>query len=138
MPSDEARLAAAFSVPAVIVDALVGYSLSGSPRGGTARLIEMANASGKPIVALDVPSGVSAADGRTYEPAIRATATLTLALPKTALGGDDARALSGDLYLADISVPPALYRRLGLEVAPLFASGRPLLLVWKSAGWVTG
>ena len=77
-PSDEARLAAAFSAHGVIVDALLGYSLSGSPRGGAARLIEMANASGKPIVALDVPSGVSATDGRVYEPAIRATATATV------------------------------------------------------------
>ena len=136
-PSDEARLAA-FSVPTVIVDALLGYSLSGSPRGGAARLIEMANASGKQIVALDVPSGVSATDGRVYEPAMRAMATVTLALPKTALGSEEARALSGDLYLADISVPLGLYRRLGLELAPLFANGSPIPLIWTADGWVTG
>jgi len=137
-PSDETRLVAAFGVPTVIVDALLGYSLSGAPRGGAAHLIELANASGNQIVALDVPSGVSATDGRVHEPAIRATATVTLALPKTALGSDEARALSGDLYLGDISVPPGLYRRLGLELAPLFANGSPVPLIWTADGWVTG
>lgn len=136
-PSDDARLAAAFRVPTVIVDALLGYSLSGAPRGSAARLIEEANTSGKPIVALDVASGISATEGLVYEPSIRATATLTLALPKTALATDEARARSGDLYLADISVPPALYRRLGLEVVPLFADGSPIPLAWTAAGWIT-
>jgi NAD(P)H-hydrate epimerase len=46
---------------------------------------------------------------------------LTLALPKTGLLTPKARACVGDLYLADISVPPELYRRLGWDVGPLFA-----------------
>lgn len=135
---DQERLAAAFGDATVIVDALLGYSLSGAPRGSAARLIEQANASGKAIVALDVPSGVSVSDGCVYEPSIRAAATLTLALPKTALAAAEARARSGDLYLADISVPPGLYRRLGLDVAPLFADGSPIRLAWTPSGWVTG
>jgi len=122
----------------VIVDALIGYSLSGAPRGSAAVLIEKANASGGPIVSLDVPSGLDAGSGRIYEPSIRATATLTLALPKTGLGTQEARGRVGDLYLGDLSVPPGLYRRLGLDVAPLFAESGTVPLVWTAGGWVTG
>jgi NAD(P)H-hydrate repair Nnr-like enzyme with NAD(P)H-hydrate epimerase domain len=50
-------------------------------------------------------------------PCVRATATLTLALPKTGLAGASE---TGELFLADISVPPAVYARLGLTVPPLF------------------
>ncbi|MCH7698045.1 MAG: hypothetical protein IH865_03790 [Chloroflexi bacterium] len=70
-------------------------------------MIELANASGRPIVSLDVPSGVDAGSGRVYEPSIKAAATLTLALPKTGLGASDVRERLGDLYLGDLSVPPA-------------------------------
>ena len=46
----------------------------------------------------------------------RATATLTLALPKAGLLAPQARPYVGDLYLADIGVPAELYQQLGLEV----------------------
>jgi len=69
----------------LIVDALIGYGLSGNPRGAVAEWIERANASGRPIVALDTPSGLNATTGQPGSPCIRATATLTLALPKTGL-----------------------------------------------------
>ena len=76
-----------------------------------------------PILALDVPSGFDATTGVAFDPAIRATATMTLALPKQGLRAKDASAHVGELYLADISVPPALYGRapLGLRVQTLFA-----------------
>ena len=47
---------------------------------------------------------------------------LTLALPKTGLKSDEARRHVGDLYLADISVPPELYSRpsLGIDAGPIF------------------
>ena len=74
-----------------------------------------------PILSLDTPSGLDTTSGTPGSPCIRATATLTLALPKTGLLTPEARAFVGDLYLADISVPPELYRRLGLDIGPLFA-----------------
>lgn len=135
---DKERLEELLGSADVIVDALIGYSLSGAPRGLAAVLIEKANASGRPIVSLDVASGLDAGSGRVHEPSIRATATLTLALPKTGLGTDEARGRVGDLYLGDLSVPPGLYRRLGLDVAPLFAESSPVPLVWTADGWVTG
>ena len=56
-----------------------------------------------------------------FTPHIRAAATMTLALPKNGLVVEPGRSACGDLYLADISVPPALYSHLGLDVPALFA-----------------
>jgi NAD(P)H-hydrate epimerase len=102
---------------ALIVDALIGYSLRGDPSGRAAELIDWANAQASAILALDNPSGLDVTTGRAGTPCIRATATLTLALPKTGLAGAGE---TGELFLADISVPPAVYRRLGLTVSPIF------------------
>ena len=129
------RIAADFAAADLIVDALIGYSLAGAPRGSAADLIEAANASGKSVVALDVPSGVDAGSGAVYEPSIRVAATMTLALPKTGLGAPAVRERLGDLYLADISVPPALYARLGLDVEPLFGGSGLVRLEPAAAGW---
>ncbi len=126
-----------FAEADLIIDALIGYSLSGVPRGQAASLIKLANASGRPVVSLDVPSGVDAGSGRVHEPSIKAAATLTLALPKTGLAASEVRDRLGDLYLGDLSVPPSLYRRLGLEVEPLFAEDVVVLLQWADGGWIS-
>ncbi|NNF58998.1 MAG: NAD(P)H-hydrate epimerase [Rhodothermaceae bacterium] len=105
----------------LILDGLIGYSLSGAPRGVAADLIRWANAQTSPVLALDVPSGLDATTGEAYDPSIRAATTLTLALPKPALTA--ATEQVGELFLADISVPPTLYSRppLAMEIGPLFA-----------------
>jgi NAD(P)H-hydrate epimerase len=107
----------------VVLDGLIGYSLRGAPQGAAAELIRWANSQGAPILSLDVPSGVEASTGTVFHPAIRATATMTLALPKKGLDGPAMGSHVGELYLADISVPPALYARapLHMRVEPLFA-----------------
>jgi NAD(P)H-hydrate epimerase len=105
----------------MILDALIGYGLTGDPRGPVAEWINRANAAHRPILSLDTPSGLDTTTGIPGHPCIRASATLTLALPKTGLLALSARPLVGDLYLADIGVPPELYRRLGLDLGPLFA-----------------
>jgi NAD(P)H-hydrate epimerase len=75
------------------------------------------------VLALDAPSGVDATTGSTFDPVVHATATMTLALPKEGLRVHSVRAQVGELYLADISVPPELYRRppLHLQVPALFS-----------------
>ncbi len=105
----------------LLVDAVIGYSLSGAPRGRAADLIRLCNRHGSPVLRLDTPSGLDATTGAVHEPAVRATATMTLALPKKGLFGGTAGAAVGELYLADIGVPPELYSRMGLSVGPLFA-----------------
>ncbi len=96
----------------VIVDGLIGYSLSGAPRGRHADLIGWANAQPASIVALDVPSGFDAATGQVSQPVIRAASTLTIALPKRGLTDPGNANYVGALYCADIGVPPELYRLL--------------------------
>ncbi len=115
---------AADAQPDLVLDGVIGYSLRGAPHGPAADLIGWANAAGAPILALDAPSGVDTTTGAVFEPAIRATATLTLALPKAGLRAPGVAAQVGELYLADISVPPELYAgpALNLTVGPIFAT----------------
>jgi NAD(P)H-hydrate epimerase len=134
IPAHQWRILRAMGVPGVaqsvarpagsdlIVDAIIGYGLRGEPRGSAVGWIAWANTTNCPILALDTPSGLDTTTGIPGIPCIRATATLTLALPKTGLLAPPARSVVGDLYLADISVPPALYRSLGLEIGPLFTN----------------
>jgi NAD(P)H-hydrate epimerase len=105
----------------LILDALIGYSLRGAPREPIASLIRAANAAGPPVLALDIPSGLDGDAGTAADPTIQAAATLTLALPKAGLVQPTAHAWLGELYVADISVPEAVYQRLGLRVGPIFA-----------------
>lgn len=86
-------------------------------------MIRWANQKDAPILALDVPSGVDATTGTAIYPTIKAVATMTLAMPKRCLRATGAEERVGELYLADLSVPPALYTgpRLGLEVGYIFA-----------------
>ncbi|HET9494611.1 MAG TPA: NAD(P)H-hydrate epimerase [Chloroflexia bacterium] len=123
----------------LVVDALIGYSLRGAPRKPASDFIIAANReadrSGTAILSLDIPSGLDGDNGHPCEPCIRASATVTLAWPKAGLLRPGARAHVGDLYLADIGVPAAVYRAVGAEPGELFSSG-PIVRVRVSAeGW---
>lgn len=104
----------------VVIDALVGYGLAGPRRGRVAELARWANGQPAPALALDGPSGLDLDSGAAAADTVRAAATMTLALPKPGLLKAPEM---GELYLADISVPPALYRQVGLEVPPVFERG---------------
>ncbi len=99
----------------LLIDGLMGYGLEGNPRDMVAVLIKDANTSGRPILALDVPSGMNATTGEAYDPCIKATSTLTLALPKTGFLARGASLYLGDLYLADISIPGKVYQSFGQQ-----------------------
>ena len=106
--------------PDLILDAIIGYSLSGPPRGVAADLIRWANKQTSPILSLDTPSGLDTTNGVVYEPTICAAATMTLALPKQGLLKPEVKPYVANLYLADISVPPELYLAMGIKVSGLF------------------
>ena len=108
----------------LLVDGVIGYSLRGAPRGTAAELISWSQRADVPVLALDVPSGIDATTGAAGEPAVEATATMTLALPKTGLAAIAAAASVGALYLADIGVPPEVYERIGVDLpdGPIFAA----------------
>jgi NAD(P)H-hydrate epimerase len=99
---------------ALVIDAVIGYSLEGAPHGPAGEAIDWAGLQPAPILSLDVPSGVDATTGLAAGAFIRAATTLTLALPKTGL---DAPA-AGRVVLADIGIPAEVYRLAGIDVPP--------------------
>jgi len=102
----------------LVLDALIGYSLRGAPCGAAKRLIDLANESSLPVISLDLPSGLNATTGDTPGSCVRATQTMSLALPKPGL----INPVCGELFLADIGIPPEVYHPLGLTFAPFFGS----------------
>ncbi len=104
----------------LIIDAVIGYSLSGAPRGRALEMIEWANNTTTPVLSLDVPSGLDASTGEAPGAVIEATHTMTLALPKYGL----CSAQAGELSLADIGIPVEVYRRLGRPEAGSVFNGR--------------
>ncbi|MDJ0925054.1 MAG: NAD(P)H-hydrate epimerase [Acidimicrobiia bacterium] len=119
-----------FATADLIVDGIIGYSLQGAPRGRAAELIQWANDAAAPVLSLDTPSGLDTTSGTLHTPSVQATATMTLALPKEGLRSADAVWNVGELYLADISVPPQVYASppLNLELGPIFAESDILRL----------
>lgn len=100
---------------ALVIDALIGYSLKGAPSGLTEELIQMVNEFSERTLALDIPSGFDSTGGETPGVAIKPHRTLTLALPKIGL-----REVPGELYVADIGIPPEVYIPLGISLKPFF------------------
>src|SRR2546422_1705330 len=97
----------------LLIDGLIGYGLEGNPRDRVAIMIKDANASGSPILALYLPSGMNGTTGEVYDPCIKATVTLTIALPKNGFLAPIASLSVGDLFLADISIPRGVYQSFG-------------------------
>jgi NAD(P)H-hydrate epimerase len=110
----------------VVLDAVIGYSLSGPPTGRAAELIEWAEGQGGPVLSLDNPSGVDVTTGQAHSPSVRADTTMTLALPKVGLLDSPS---VGNLFLADLSIGTGVYEHLGLTVAAdLFGPGQVVRL----------
>lgn len=101
----------------LVVDALVGYGLSGPLRPPAAEMLEGTTESADLTVSLDVPSGVDATTGERPGPAVSPDRTVTLALPKTGLD-----AVDGTLFLADIAIPTTVYDRLSIDYREPFGS----------------
>jgi len=89
----------------LVVDALLGTGSRGVPEGGLARAIEAINASGRPVVALDIPSGLSANAGPPAGAVIRAAMTLTFAGLKRGLVTSPGDELAGRVTVIPIGVP---------------------------------
>ena len=102
------RLRVSLRFADAIVDGILGTGTHGALRAPVLRLIEEINAAAKPVMAIDVPSGVEADTGRITAAAVRATRTLALGLPKVGhLLGAGANA-AGELLVDDIGIPHAL------------------------------
>lgn len=112
----------------LLIDALLGYGSKGNPREPMAAVIRRADASGIPILAVDLPSGLDATTGQPGDPSIVARATVTFGLPKTGLLDPKARSFVGELYLADISMPRRIYA--SISVGSELFSKESLVRIW--------
>lgn len=91
----------------LLVDALLGTGLSSTVTGRYAEIIESMNEANRPIVAVDLPSGLHADTGTVLGHAVRAALTVTFGLPKRGLYQNQGIDLSGDIDLVDIGIPPS-------------------------------
>jgi NAD(P)H-hydrate epimerase len=105
---DQTGLAKALADSDWIVDGLFGTGLSRPVEGLNRSLIEAMNGSGKPILALDVPSGMDADTGEPLGTVVRAIATATFAAAKLGLVARHAASCAGEIAVIDIGLPRCL------------------------------
>jgi NAD(P)H-hydrate repair Nnr-like enzyme with NAD(P)H-hydrate epimerase domain len=101
----------------LIIDGIFGFSLKGDPRPPADKIIEQILCSSVPVLSIDVPSGLDCETGRLMDPAVRATYTVTLGMPK--IGLDKCKDNVGKLYLGDVGIPQKAYQKLGIYT-PIF------------------
>jgi ADP-dependent NAD(P)H-hydrate dehydratase / NAD(P)H-hydrate epimerase len=104
-PVGGALPATLFQEATLIVDALLGTGVKSEVTGAFREVIELINASGRPVVAVDIPSGVDAGSGRVLGTAVRADLTVSFALAKLGNVLYPGSELSGRLVVADIGMP---------------------------------
>ena len=95
----------------LIVDGLLGTGLTGPAEGSMARAIRAINASGRPVVALDLPSGLSSDAGALLGPTVAARLTTTFAGLKRGLLLYPGAAQAGEVRVVPIGIPPAEDRK---------------------------
>lgn len=101
----------------LIVDAIFGTGLNRSPQGEAARAIEWINAAERPVLAVDLPSGMDCDTGKPLGPCVRADHTATMVGWKLGFQSIDAQKLLGELTVVDIGVPCELARRFARPAA---------------------
>jgi NAD(P)H-hydrate epimerase len=99
----------------IIIDALIGYGLKDEPKNNVKLLIKWMNHQKCNKISLDIPSGLDATTGHSYQNVVKADATLTLGLPKTGLMQKRSNKYVGVLFVSDIGIPVHLYGKLGLK-----------------------
>lgn len=112
----------------VVVDALLGTGLSGEVHGAWRALIEEINASGRPVLALDIPSGLDADCGAVLGAAVRADLTLSFIALKAGLFTGAGPALCGEVRLDDLQLPAQVYEQVGAMAQRLTLSRFTALL----------
>ncbi len=99
------RLATSLKKCDLVVDALFGTGINPPVRGAAAEVIERINRSDRPVVSVDLPSGLSADTSAVLGAVVRADLTVTFGLLKISLTQYPSLSVAGDVVVADISLP---------------------------------
>lgn len=91
----------------ILIDALLGTGLSSDVTGRYGDAIDSINEAGRPVVAVDLPSGLHADTGAILGRAVRASLTVTFGLPKLGLYQNHGIDLAGSIRMVDIGIPSA-------------------------------
>lgn len=100
----------------IVVDALLGTGIVPPVRGLLAEAVSRINCSGKPVVSVDLPSGLNADTSEVSGEVVQADLTVTFGLTKIALAQHPSLALAGKVIVADISLPADLVSRAEIPV----------------------
>jgi hydroxyethylthiazole kinase-like uncharacterized protein yjeF len=103
----------------ILVDAVLGVGLSSPLKGAFAQTVEMINASGKPVVAVDIPTGINADTGEIMGMAIKADLTVTMALLKRGLVLLPGAEYAGAVRVVDIGIPHEVVDREKILISRL-------------------
>jgi ADP-dependent NAD(P)H-hydrate dehydratase / NAD(P)H-hydrate epimerase len=106
-----------------VVDGILGTGLQGPAGGNAGRAIEAVNGAGRPVLSLDLPSGIEGATGRVAGPAVHAATTVCFGWPKLGLLFQPARSHCGRLIVAEIGFPPLISAEAAL-ITPAWAAAR--------------
>lgn len=98
----------------LVIDAIFGTGFRGKAQGNAAWLIEAINDSSRPVIAVDLPSGLEADTGKVNGPCIRASLTCTFGLPKLGFYLYPGVEFCGEIVLVDISLPVPLIEKTPL------------------------
>lgn len=122
----------------LLVDALLGTGLASELRGTVAAWVERANASGLPILAVDLPTGLNADSGAALGAAVRATTTVTFGRLKAGLLLEPGPDYCGAVVLADIGLEAAGHLIAHAVPQPASDTGAQLLVPEPSdiAAWL--
>jgi hydroxyethylthiazole kinase-like uncharacterized protein yjeF len=103
----------------VLVDAMLGVGLSSPLKERFAFAVELLNAAGRPVVAVDMPTGVNSDSGEVMGSAVRADLTVTMALPKRGLVLYPGASHAGEVRVADIGIPAEVVEKEKIKVSLL-------------------
>ncbi len=92
----------------LVVDAIFGVGIHSPVHGIFEKAIRAINRSQKPVVSIDIPSGLDADTGQVHGVAVKATKTVTLALPKRGLFEGEGPRYAGEIEVVDIGIPREL------------------------------
>ncbi|HBC85376.1 MAG TPA: hypothetical protein DCZ94_00320 [Lentisphaeria bacterium] len=110
-----------FSDGDIIIDGLLGTGISGLLRKPYKQWIEAVNASGKPVISLDIPSGLNGDDGSTAGAVIKADLTISIGLPKRGLFEGSGTESCGRLRHVDIGIPLKFTGKISSDIDAIFA-----------------